>query len=199
MLSIILTTLEKSTFRPMSASSRKRTSTPLSLARPRPALRRSASARRLVCCAPVCSMLALALARVFLKRSSASSSFRILIVSWMAFSSSPRVLTRSSKSPVLLPQSFSSSPRNFLSSMSEASVSVRSSFMCTISILSSPARAVFFSMDSPSELVSLVLAPTSSLKRLTASASSCSTWARLLSKFSFMSLRMPTISPPFGM
>mmetsp|Transcript_34164 Transcript_34164/g.87583 ORF Transcript_34164/g.87583 Transcript_34164/m.87583 type:complete len:200 (-) Transcript_34164:199-798(-) len=198
MSSIILMTLEKSTLRPMSASSRKRTSTWLSNTRLRPALRMSMRAFCLLCSAPVRVCSRLALESVFLNRSRASSSFRILMVSWIATNSSLRVLTRSSNSAALPSQSFSSSPRNFLSSMRDASVSVRSSFMCTISILSSPTRAVFFSMEAPSESISLLFAARRSLKSVTASASSSSTLARLLSNVSFISFRMPTISPPFG-
>mmetsp|Transcript_50329 Transcript_50329/g.109355 ORF Transcript_50329/g.109355 Transcript_50329/m.109355 type:complete len:214 (-) Transcript_50329:376-1017(-) len=135
---------------------------------------------------------------VFLKTSRASSSLRILIVSERATSSSPRVVFTTAYSSSLVLQSDARFARNFWSSMRDASVSVRSSFMCTISTLSSPERAVFFSMDWPRELISLDLAAESSSKSFTASASSCWTCARLLSKLSFMSLRMPMISPPFG-
>merc|ERR1719436_1524425 len=70
-----------------------------------------------------CTKLELALGRVFLKSSNASSSLRILIVSAKASSSSERVLERSSHSCVLVAQLFSKSARNFLSSNNAASVS----------------------------------------------------------------------------
>mmetsp|Transcript_78993 Transcript_78993/g.198508 ORF Transcript_78993/g.198508 Transcript_78993/m.198508 type:complete len:206 (-) Transcript_78993:919-1536(-) len=74
----------------------------------------------------ICTKLEPALGNVFLKRSSASSSFRILMVSAMATSSSARVFERSSHSDVLVLQLESSSFKYFWSARRAASVSSRS-------------------------------------------------------------------------
>mmetsp|Transcript_81865 Transcript_81865/g.162571 ORF Transcript_81865/g.162571 Transcript_81865/m.162571 type:complete len:256 (+) Transcript_81865:646-1413(+) len=83
---------------------------------------------------------------VFLKRSSDSSSLRSLIVSAMATSSSDRIWLRASHSCVLEPHPASKSARNFWSSRSASSVSVRSFFMCTMLTARFPFRVIFASI-----------------------------------------------------
>mmetsp|Transcript_34449 Transcript_34449/g.53505 ORF Transcript_34449/g.53505 Transcript_34449/m.53505 type:complete len:210 (-) Transcript_34449:804-1433(-) len=142
-LSIILKTFVKSTLRPVKASSRNRTSAPVSFGT-------FFNNNNTFCVAfslPESSCTKLALGNAFLKRSRASSSFKILIVSCMATNSSARVLTRSSISFVFVSQSASKSLRNFWFSISAASLSVSSCFMRTTDIASSPERPVFFSID----------------------------------------------------
>mmetsp|Transcript_39998 Transcript_39998/g.103532 ORF Transcript_39998/g.103532 Transcript_39998/m.103532 type:complete len:234 (+) Transcript_39998:165-866(+) len=92
-----------------------------------------------------CSKLEAAPGSVCLKRSSASSSFKTLMVSARATSSSARVFWRSSHSWVFVEQLDSSSAKNFLSSMRAASVSVRSPCISTMATPSSPICAVFAS------------------------------------------------------
>mmetsp|Transcript_98234 Transcript_98234/g.277788 ORF Transcript_98234/g.277788 Transcript_98234/m.277788 type:complete len:254 (-) Transcript_98234:783-1544(-) len=102
--------------------------------------------------------MAAALGRVFLKTSRASSSFRILIVSASAASSSLRSLTTASHSDVFVPQFLVRSAMRFLSSSNVASVSESSSFKVAIATASSPARAIFFSTEAPSAATSFFLA-----------------------------------------
>merc|ERR1719499_1285680 len=85
------------------------------------------------------------LGSVFLKRSSASSSFKILMVSARASNSSARTLQRSSHSVCFVEQPFSNSAKNFLSSSKAFLVSSRSSFISTISRPVCPTRS---SLDS---------------------------------------------------
>mmetsp|Transcript_21886 Transcript_21886/g.69081 ORF Transcript_21886/g.69081 Transcript_21886/m.69081 type:complete len:205 (+) Transcript_21886:688-1302(+) len=96
-------------FLPASATAKRSSPARSPTPAPRRALRTSASARlrRASALAPTCTRAALALGSVFLKRSKASSSFRMLMVSRIADSSSLRVFTRSSYSPFLPSQSCS--------------------------------------------------------------------------------------------
>merc|ERR1719510_2827627 len=106
----------------------------------------------------VCTKLAaLALGKVFLKRSKASSSLRTLIVSANATNSSARVLDLSSHSAVFVAQLFSRFAKNSLSAISAASVSVKSSFISTISMPSSPICLSFFVRNQCSLSVGQVL------------------------------------------
>merc|ERR1740123_1199177 len=90
--------------------------------------------------------LELELGRVFLKSSNASSSFRTLIVSAKAASSSARVFERASHSEVLVAQLFDKSAKKALSSARVACVSSRSFCILTIATPSSPICFVFASM-----------------------------------------------------
>mmetsp|Transcript_9868 Transcript_9868/g.29162 ORF Transcript_9868/g.29162 Transcript_9868/m.29162 type:complete len:433 (+) Transcript_9868:117-1415(+) len=200
MSSIILMTLEKSTFWPLRANATKRASGPSEPARPEAADAFCSiwSARRVACRAPALSCTKLGLGSAFLKRSRASSLFRMAMVSRIATSSSPRSFTRSSRSACLPSQSWFRSFRNFWSSISAASLLLRSFFICTTSSCSSPTRAVFFSMEAPSVFTSLSFAASRSWNRATASLSLFSTPARSSSKLAFISLSMPTTSVPLG-
>mmetsp|Transcript_103010 Transcript_103010/g.296654 ORF Transcript_103010/g.296654 Transcript_103010/m.296654 type:complete len:231 (-) Transcript_103010:293-985(-) len=109
-----------------------------------------------------CTKLALALAKVCLNKSRASSSLSALIVSERATSSSDRILLRSSHSAVFVAQFFSSWARNFSSAAREFWVSSRSSFICTISTPSSPMDFECASMAWVSASTSLFLAAMSS-------------------------------------
>mmetsp|Transcript_13074 Transcript_13074/g.38123 ORF Transcript_13074/g.38123 Transcript_13074/m.38123 type:complete len:233 (+) Transcript_13074:811-1509(+) len=105
-----------------------------------------------------CTKLAPVLGSVFLNSSRASSSFSSLMVSARATSSSERVLERSSHSLSLVAQLFSSSAKNFWSSRRAASVSERSSFICTIWTPSSPICLVLASTEALSAATSLAFA-----------------------------------------
>mmetsp|Transcript_95096 Transcript_95096/g.264460 ORF Transcript_95096/g.264460 Transcript_95096/m.264460 type:complete len:244 (-) Transcript_95096:826-1557(-) len=154
MSSHILMTLSKpprlTAFLPVSASARrsKPGSSPwLEACR---ALRITATARARRCdtSSRTCTKLALAaLGKVFLNSSSASSWLRTLMVSAKATSSSARVFLRSSHSAVFVSQFFSRSARNFWSSSKAASVSARSSFICTMATPISPIWLVFISIE----------------------------------------------------
>mmetsp|Transcript_36325 Transcript_36325/g.82623 ORF Transcript_36325/g.82623 Transcript_36325/m.82623 type:complete len:205 (+) Transcript_36325:624-1238(+) len=138
MSSIILMTFSKLTFFPRRASTRKSTrgSADLPWARLPAVSACNACCRTSLPLALVCNNEGLG--KVFLKSSSASSSFRTLIVPARATSSSARVFLRSSHSAVFVSQLFSRPARNFLSSARAASVSERSSFMVTIATPNSP-------------------------------------------------------------
>mmetsp|Transcript_17220 Transcript_17220/g.53922 ORF Transcript_17220/g.53922 Transcript_17220/m.53922 type:complete len:206 (-) Transcript_17220:787-1404(-) len=163
MSSHILMTLSKvpwlMALRPLRASTRKsKPACPWAPAFCR-ALRTIANARTRneAALASTCTKLALALGRVFLKSSRASSSLSTLMVSARATSSSARVFCRASHSAVFVEQLFSSPARNFLSSAKEAAVSERSSFSWTIFTPNSPTCSVLVSMEAPRTLTSLVL------------------------------------------
>ena len=98
--------------------------------------------------------------RVFLKRSRASSSLRILMVSASASSSSARVFFTSSYSSSFVPQPSFRSARNFVSSARDVFVSSRSSERLTISVPFSPTRAVLSSMALELAAISFSLAAT---------------------------------------
>merc|ERR1719362_2750995 len=119
----------------------------------------------------VCIKLALALGKVFLNRSKASSSFRTLIVSAKATNSSARVFDRSSHSAVFVAQLFSKFAMNSLSAIKAASVSVMSSFISTISMPSSPMRFNFFSISAVKASTSAFFAAIKSSYVLIASSS----------------------------
>mmetsp|Transcript_66411 Transcript_66411/g.130931 ORF Transcript_66411/g.130931 Transcript_66411/m.130931 type:complete len:204 (-) Transcript_66411:821-1432(-) len=99
-----------------------------------------------VCCN--CTKLELPLGSVFLKRSKASSSFNILMVSDNAVNSSALVLERSSHSFVFVAHDASRFFRKSLSLINCASVSERSSFISMISTPNSPANLIFSSIES---------------------------------------------------
>mmetsp|Transcript_99549 Transcript_99549/g.319507 ORF Transcript_99549/g.319507 Transcript_99549/m.319507 type:complete len:299 (-) Transcript_99549:658-1554(-) len=145
-----------------------------------------------------CTKLALELGNVFLKKSSASSSFKTLIVSAKATSSSALVLERSSHSFVLVPQLDSSSARNFLSSNMVAAVSERSSFICTMATPSSPIRVVFVSTVAVRAWTSFSLAAISASKVLTDAASVAVSSARSFAMVSPISFKIPVIWPLCG-
>mmetsp|Transcript_44553 Transcript_44553/g.111935 ORF Transcript_44553/g.111935 Transcript_44553/m.111935 type:complete len:252 (-) Transcript_44553:757-1512(-) len=89
-----------------------------------------------------CTKLALALGKVFLNNSKASSSFKTLMVSASASSSSDLVFFTSSHSLVLVSQPASSSFLNFSSSPSASCVSTKSLFMEVMATPRSPMRAI---------------------------------------------------------
>mmetsp|Transcript_54724 Transcript_54724/g.108910 ORF Transcript_54724/g.108910 Transcript_54724/m.108910 type:complete len:278 (-) Transcript_54724:261-1094(-) len=138
------------------------------------------------------------LGNVFLKRSKASSSFKILIVSLMAKISSARVLHLSAHSASLVAQPFSSSARNFLSSANVFAVSSKSSFISTMSRPTCPTRSSLDSMAAVFASTSFFFAAIKALKFLIASASAAVMSASVASIVSFICLRIPTICPLCG-
>mmetsp|Transcript_1788 Transcript_1788/g.4571 ORF Transcript_1788/g.4571 Transcript_1788/m.4571 type:complete len:222 (+) Transcript_1788:920-1585(+) len=161
--SIILMTFSSPNFLPWIASATKSRS-PLGNLPCASRMRARARARRTAeALPPSCAKLALdGPGSVFLNSSRASSSFRILIVSAMASSSSWRVFWRSSHSAAFEPQLFCRSAMNFWSSTSCAWVSVRSFSIWTISTANWPTRWVFDSMLSVKAFTSFALAAISS-------------------------------------
>mmetsp|Transcript_64511 Transcript_64511/g.166013 ORF Transcript_64511/g.166013 Transcript_64511/m.166013 type:complete len:251 (-) Transcript_64511:522-1274(-) len=160
MLSIILMTLLMSTFLPCSARTMKSSSGRL----PRLWRMFSMTLRAFLRCldSSEATWRRLALGSVFLKSSRASSSLRILMVSWIATSSSLRTFLRSSHSADFESQLAPISWESFWSAMRAACDSVRSFFMFAMLTWSSPTRAVFFSMAAPRAWTCFVLAATSS-------------------------------------
>mmetsp|Transcript_25327 Transcript_25327/g.80509 ORF Transcript_25327/g.80509 Transcript_25327/m.80509 type:complete len:234 (+) Transcript_25327:348-1049(+) len=120
----------------------------------------SALDRRVAALACIWTKLALGLGSVFLKISSASSSFKALMVSARATSSSARVALISSHSLVLVSQLVPSSARNWVSSLRDSFVSSRSPCMPAISTPSSPTRFVSSSICSVRRATSFVFAAT---------------------------------------
>mmetsp|Transcript_11091 Transcript_11091/g.24450 ORF Transcript_11091/g.24450 Transcript_11091/m.24450 type:complete len:252 (-) Transcript_11091:722-1477(-) len=135
------------------------------------------------------------LGKVFLNKSKASSSLRTLMVSAKATNSSDRVFERSSHSDVFVSQLVSSSERYFLSAMSAASVSDRSSFIWTIETPSSPIWPVFASISALSALTSFCLAAIVSSYALMAADSVLVRSANDFFISSPISFRMPVTSP----
>mmetsp|Transcript_106418 Transcript_106418/g.280722 ORF Transcript_106418/g.280722 Transcript_106418/m.280722 type:complete len:257 (-) Transcript_106418:666-1436(-) len=156
----------------------------------------SAAARAFL--ALTCVWRSAGLGSVFLKSSNASSSFKILMVSASARSSSVRVLERSCHSPSFVSQPFLSSMRNFWSSLRVAFVSSRSSFSATISTPSCPDFSSFDSMDAVRVLISFSLARLRASKSLMACSSVPVASASSLLMVSEISFRIPTIWPLLG-
>lgn len=146
----------------------------------------------------ISTRLALGAGRVFLNNSRASSSFKILMVSEMAASSSVRVLTRSAYSSSFVLQPFSSSASIFLSSSSAASVSDWSPFMVTMDTPSSPTFSVLDSTDDVRASISFFLAAMRASNSSMALFSAAVASARDLLMESPICLRMPVISPLAG-
>mmetsp|Transcript_25624 Transcript_25624/g.65117 ORF Transcript_25624/g.65117 Transcript_25624/m.65117 type:complete len:252 (-) Transcript_25624:562-1317(-) len=94
----------------------------------------------------ICMKLALALGKVFLKRSKAESSLRTLIVSPMATSSSARVFLTASHSAAFVEQPASNSALNFWSCASVSFVSSRSPATAAISTPRVPTRSILSSI-----------------------------------------------------
>mmetsp|Transcript_17476 Transcript_17476/g.26410 ORF Transcript_17476/g.26410 Transcript_17476/m.26410 type:complete len:229 (-) Transcript_17476:31-717(-) len=150
MSSIILRTLEKSTFFPDNASIKKsKAGLALEFFRELGSFFSTSRTWFRTWEPAFRTWMRLGLGRVFLKRSRASSSLRILIVSWMATSSAARVFWRSCHSLSLVEQEDSSSEASFWSAIKAASDSVRSAFMLATSTLSSPMLWIFFSIEAP--------------------------------------------------
>mmetsp|Transcript_64489 Transcript_64489/g.199971 ORF Transcript_64489/g.199971 Transcript_64489/m.199971 type:complete len:259 (+) Transcript_64489:780-1556(+) len=151
-------------FLPASATAKRSSPARSPTPAPRRALRTSASARlrRASALAPTCTRAALALGSVFLKSSSASSSFRTLIVSARAASSSVRVALISSHSFVFVPQPFARSARSSPSSARDPCVSSRSLPMLAMETPSSPMRVFSVSICSVRVATSFFLAAMSS-------------------------------------
>mmetsp|Transcript_1896 Transcript_1896/g.4450 ORF Transcript_1896/g.4450 Transcript_1896/m.4450 type:complete len:255 (+) Transcript_1896:776-1540(+) len=160
MSSTILITFEKSTFPPCKTSSRNRISGSAAVLLPPFPRRacRAAMARRCTRSRSAANCKKLELGKAFLKRSSASSSLRILMVSWIATSSCARSFFLSSHSACLLSQFCVRSFRNFWSWIKIASACVRSCFMRTTCTCKSPTRATFFSIDLLKVFTSFLLA-----------------------------------------
>mmetsp|Transcript_55655 Transcript_55655/g.165500 ORF Transcript_55655/g.165500 Transcript_55655/m.165500 type:complete len:225 (-) Transcript_55655:242-916(-) len=157
MSSIMARTLSKLTFLPRSAKARK-SNRGSAERRPWAARARSACLRTSFPLALVWSSEGLG--SVFLKSSRASSSFRILIVSAIARSSSARVFCTTSNSAFFFAQFESRSARNFLSSFRDFVVSSRSSFSATIFTPVCPWRPSLTSMALVLLLTSFSLAAT---------------------------------------
>mmetsp|Transcript_111797 Transcript_111797/g.193814 ORF Transcript_111797/g.193814 Transcript_111797/m.193814 type:complete len:222 (-) Transcript_111797:656-1321(-) len=195
--SIIFKTLSKLTFFPRIASAMKSSSGRRECLACESAASASARCSRTV--TVTCMKLELALGSVFLNNSKASSSFNTLIVSDNARSSSAVVtFWFASNSAVLVPQFFSKSARNLVSSAKAASVSVRSFFISIISTPSSPMRNVAVSMACVKDAISASLAFTSALNDLIASSSVAVASTAPLLIVSAICFRMPTISPLCG-
>mmetsp|Transcript_11792 Transcript_11792/g.35279 ORF Transcript_11792/g.35279 Transcript_11792/m.35279 type:complete len:290 (-) Transcript_11792:437-1306(-) len=157
-----------------------------------------ARARRAPAVVRTSTKLEAALGSVFLKSSSASSSFRSLIVSASALSSSPRVFTRASHSFFFFAQLSSRLARNSLSAASASWVSLRSPFICTRATPSSPTFSIFVSMAAVSTVTSFFFAAMSSPYVLTAPSSVAVASARLLDISSPSCFRMPVTWPLCG-
>mmetsp|Transcript_102993 Transcript_102993/g.296582 ORF Transcript_102993/g.296582 Transcript_102993/m.296582 type:complete len:231 (-) Transcript_102993:568-1260(-) len=108
----------------------------------------------------ICTKLAVGLGSVFLKSSSASSSFKILIVSDRATTSWARTCFSSSWTLALESQFFSRSAATALSCSRVAAVSPRSFFMLAISTPTSATRASFVSIDCDNAATSFFLEAT---------------------------------------
>mmetsp|Transcript_76800 Transcript_76800/g.132864 ORF Transcript_76800/g.132864 Transcript_76800/m.132864 type:complete len:445 (+) Transcript_76800:503-1837(+) len=137
---------------------------------------------------------ALALGRVFLNKSNASSSFKILIVSATATSSWLRVFWISSHSAAFVAQSDSRLARNFWSAMSAASVSLKSPFIVAISTPSSPTAVVFDSIVLVRAAISFFFAATRASKVAMAEDSSLVMPAKDADISSSNCFKRPTIS-----
>mmetsp|Transcript_25323 Transcript_25323/g.80494 ORF Transcript_25323/g.80494 Transcript_25323/m.80494 type:complete len:429 (-) Transcript_25323:188-1474(-) len=134
------------------------------------------------------------LGNVLLKSSRASSSFKILMVSASATSSSARVLERSSHSACLVLQPVSRSARYFLSSRRALEVSSKSAFMASICTPTCPTRSSFDSIAFVFAFISFVFAAASASKSLMACSSVEVSSARPFSMVSFICFKMSTIS-----
>mmetsp|Transcript_107924 Transcript_107924/g.281744 ORF Transcript_107924/g.281744 Transcript_107924/m.281744 type:complete len:243 (+) Transcript_107924:371-1099(+) len=193
--SIIFSTLSKPFAPPCSAIS-------ISVTRPSPllAVRSALSALLRTSLLLTCSWSSEgpALGNVFVNKSSASSSFRILMVSAMASSSSVRILVRSSCSCFFVAQPLLSSARKALSSARVLAVSSLSSFMLAISRPSSPEASSFCSIAVVSASISAVLAAISASKTDTAFSSEAWASLRSFSMVSCICCRMPEICPACG-
>mmetsp|Transcript_15661 Transcript_15661/g.36020 ORF Transcript_15661/g.36020 Transcript_15661/m.36020 type:complete len:217 (-) Transcript_15661:528-1178(-) len=149
-------TLSKLTFLPVRASAKKSTS-----GRCEPRTRASsANALDLRTEAVSANWIKLGLGRVFLKSSRASSSLRILMVSEIATSSSLRSFSIFSHSAFLVPQFFSRSARNALSSASASVVSSKSLPISAILTAMLPKRTDFSSIAFVLAAISFFLAAT---------------------------------------
>mmetsp|Transcript_44451 Transcript_44451/g.73914 ORF Transcript_44451/g.73914 Transcript_44451/m.73914 type:complete len:321 (+) Transcript_44451:703-1665(+) len=196
--SIIFTTLSKFTFLPCSANAMK------SSCDLWPGEWRHASVIMANACSRCFALLTvtwtkeLAPGSVFLNISSASSSLRILIVSASATCSSARIFMFASYSSFFVPQFASRSAKNLESSAKAFCVSLRSCFICTISTPNSPTRTVFVSIAPVRLLISFVFAAINASYALIAAASAASASASPLAIVSFISFKMPVISPLFG-
>mmetsp|Transcript_76661 Transcript_76661/g.119777 ORF Transcript_76661/g.119777 Transcript_76661/m.119777 type:complete len:294 (+) Transcript_76661:57-938(+) len=191
--SIIVNTFSKLTFLPLSAREMRlrRKSVVLLCSR-------TAKARDLIARPLSATWIKAGVGSVFLNSSSASSSFRIFIVSAMAKTSSARILQRTAHSSSLVLQFFSKSFKKTSSAARLFAVSSRSSFWLARSTPSSPICAILLSIDLVRALISLVLAASNSLKFLIADSSSSVTSARVFSIVSVICFRMPTIWPLCG-
>mmetsp|Transcript_56547 Transcript_56547/g.112450 ORF Transcript_56547/g.112450 Transcript_56547/m.112450 type:complete len:218 (-) Transcript_56547:470-1123(-) len=135
---------------------------------------------------------------VFLNKSRASSSFRILIVSPIANISSARTLHRWFHSSSFVEQLFAISAKNTWFSPSAFLVSSRSSFNSTISRPSSAHRSVFDSIAFVFASSSLFFAAMRRSKSFTAFSSAAVMSANSFSMVSKSCFRIPTMSPLLG-
>mmetsp|Transcript_86307 Transcript_86307/g.200684 ORF Transcript_86307/g.200684 Transcript_86307/m.200684 type:complete len:234 (-) Transcript_86307:523-1224(-) len=134
------------------------------------------------------------LGKVFLKRSRASSSFRILMVSDSARISFMRDFLTSSHSACLVSQLAWRSTRKCWFSASDDLVSPRSSLKVSILMLASPERPSFSSMASVLASASLSLADTIASKFALLFSSAVVASARASSMVSFICFNMPMTS-----
>mmetsp|Transcript_43558 Transcript_43558/g.68970 ORF Transcript_43558/g.68970 Transcript_43558/m.68970 type:complete len:298 (+) Transcript_43558:737-1630(+) len=191
--SIIVNTFSKLTFLPLSAREMRlrRKSVVLLCSR-------TAKARDLIARPLSATWIKAGVGSVFLNSSSASSSFRIFIVSAMAKTSSARILQRTAHSSSLVLQFFSKSFKKFASSTRLFDVSSKSSFCVTTATPSSPTFAIFVSISFVKALISFVFAATSPSKSLSASSSLAVASLRSFSIVSVICFKMPTICPDAG-
>mmetsp|Transcript_19696 Transcript_19696/g.52245 ORF Transcript_19696/g.52245 Transcript_19696/m.52245 type:complete len:274 (-) Transcript_19696:651-1472(-) len=193
--SIMEMTFSKPIFLPRRASTRKPRRACLGFAWRARCRRATARDRRSALCTFTCSRLALGAGSVFLKSSRASSSFKILIVSARARSSSLRVFTRASYSASFVEHPAFRSASSFLSSRRLPAASSRSAFICTMDTPSSPTRASFCSMEAVSTPISFFFAATSASCSLTAAASASSAAFSDFMKSSPICFSIPVTSP----
>mmetsp|Transcript_67734 Transcript_67734/g.191965 ORF Transcript_67734/g.191965 Transcript_67734/m.191965 type:complete len:266 (+) Transcript_67734:283-1080(+) len=200
-LSIMEVTFSKPRCLPLSASAMRSSSgaTPAS-ARRRPRARPTASRAFALAASvltPTCRKPVAG--RVFLKISSDASSFKTLMVSASVASSSARVCVRSSHSFAFVSQFLLRSARKAWSAAIACCVSSRSCLAEMISTASSPTRLDFTSIAAVRARTSFLLAAMSSPCWEIAESSSAVMSASDFSMSSCSCLRMPWISPLWGM
>mmetsp|Transcript_110146 Transcript_110146/g.311425 ORF Transcript_110146/g.311425 Transcript_110146/m.311425 type:complete len:267 (-) Transcript_110146:210-1010(-) len=154
----------------------------------------SARARNEAAVTCTCRRLAPALGNVFLNMSRASSSFRTLMVSDSATSSSARACLTASHSLPFAAQPFSSSARNLVSAASDSCVSSRSFPIPAISTPSRPSLSISSSICLVRVATSFSLAATSPSQLCLAPASSDAASALPCAISSLICFSTPTIS-----
>mmetsp|Transcript_126452 Transcript_126452/g.366078 ORF Transcript_126452/g.366078 Transcript_126452/m.366078 type:complete len:264 (-) Transcript_126452:662-1453(-) len=143
-------------------------------------------------------LLALALGKVFLNISKASSSLRTLIVSESASNSSARVFLTSSHSCSFVAQPCSNSALNFWSAARACSVSSRSLDASASSTPKLPTRVILSSICACNVSTSFFLAAVSSSKLVMADVSAAVASLKLADISSDNCFRIPVISPLWG-
>merc|ERR1719353_590963 len=133
--------------------------------------------------------------RVFLNKSRASSSFKILMASLIPAISSARMDWRSAHSFFFIAHCAPRLAKNACVSFISAVVSSMSSAVVVTETASSPLRTVFDSIASPAAAISCFLAVDNSSKPFAASSSAATVLLRSPAISSFMAFSIPTISP----